>query len=74
MSLDLKAGHPALNVIEITNICHAHSGRKPNRHAMQRVLTEQPIPLKMVRCFALYHEIEGSRECRRAVATLHFEG
>jgi DNA-binding NarL/FixJ family response regulator len=38
------------------------------------VLADEPVPLRMVRRFALYHEIEEAVQRRRAVVALHAEG
>lgn len=74
MILDLKAEHPALNASEIANICYVAFGRKPDRHTVKRVIDEGPLPLKIFRRFAPYHETESPTERRLAVVRLHYEG
>src|SRR5215211_5145187 len=72
--VDLKAEHPALNPNEIAAICYVRFGRRPDRKTVKRVLAEEPVPLRMVRRFAPYHEIEEAVQRRRAVVALHAEG
>ena len=43
--VDLKAEHPALNLSEISRICYAHFGRRPDERTVRRVLEEEPVPL-----------------------------
>jgi putative transposase len=38
------------------------------------VLKEEPIPLKIIKRFSSYHEIEEARERRLAILKLHAEG
>jgi len=40
---------------------------------VKRILEEEPTPLKMVRRFDPYHEIEEPMERRKAVVRLHSE-
>src|SRR5215218_9810997 len=72
--VDLKAEHPALNPNEIAAICYVRFGRPPDRKTVKRVLAEEPVPLRMVRRFAPYHEIEEAVQRRRAVVAPHAEG
>ena len=72
--VDLKAEHPALNPNEIAAICYVRFGRRTDRKTVKRVLAEEPFPLRMVRRFAPYHEIEEAVQSRRAVVALHAEG
>ena len=74
MIVDLKAEHPPMGLGEIANVCYAYSGRKPSKHTVKRVLTEEPTPLRMVRRFDPYREIPEPRERRLAVVALHAEG
>ena len=41
---------------------------------MERVLAEEPAPLRMLRRFDPYHEIGEPKERRRAIVALHAEG
>ena len=74
MIVDLKAEHPPMGSGEIANVCYAYSGRRPSKHTVKRVISEEPTPLKMVRRFDPYHEIPRARERRLAVVRLHAEG
>ncbi len=74
MIAELKAEHPRFSLGEIATICYVRIGRRPGKHTIQRVLAEEPMPLRMMRRFEPYHEIPGSRERRRAVVALHAEG
>jgi GrpB-like predicted nucleotidyltransferase (UPF0157 family)/transposase len=65
---------PPLNPNEISNIVWVRTGRKPDRKTVKRVLSEEPIPLRMVRRFEPYHDIPEARERRLAVVRLHAEG
>src|SRR5829696_6006142 len=72
--VDLKAEHPALNLSEISRICYARYGRRPDERAVRRVLEEEAVPLRMIRRFPPYREIPEARERRAAVVALHAEG
>lgn len=72
--VDLKAEHPGFNPNEIANACYVRFGRRPDRKTVQRILEEEPVPLRFVRRFPRYHEIPDARERRLAVVTLHAEG
>ena len=74
MIAELKGEHPALNPNEISNIVYVRMGRKPDRKTVKKVLSEEPIPLRMVRRFEPYHDIPEARERRLAVVGLHAEG
>ena len=74
MVVELKGEHPALNPNEISNIIYVRTGRRPDRKTVKKVLSEEPIPLRMVRRFGPYHEIPQPKERRRAVVALHAEG
>ena len=41
---------------------------------VRRVLEEEPIPLKILKRFAPYHEIEEAKERRMVIVKLHAEG
>ena len=69
--VDLKSEHPALNGNEISNVCYARFGRRPDYRTVRRVLAEEALPLRMVRRFPPYHEMAEPRERRTAVARLH---
>ncbi|MDP9477276.1 MAG: helix-turn-helix domain-containing protein [Actinomycetota bacterium] len=71
---EFKGEHPPLNPNEISNIVWVRTGRKPDRKTVKRVLSEEPIPLRMVRRFEPYHDIPEARERRLAVVRLHAEG
>ena len=47
--VDLKAEHPPLNDNEVATICYVRFGRRPDYCTVRRVLSEEPIPLRMVR-------------------------
>jgi len=72
--VDLKAEYPGFNPNEIANACYVRFGRRPARKTVKRVLAEEPAPLRFVRRFAPYHEIDEPAERRRAVVALHAEG
>lgn len=74
MIVGLKGEHPALNNNEITNIVFVRTGRKLGKHTVERVLAEEPIPLKLVKLYEPYHQIEGGRERREAVVALRLDG
>src|SRR5215217_692217 len=71
---DLKAEYPALNLSEIANIGYVRFGRRPEVRTVRRVLEEEPIPLKILKRFAPYHEIEEAKERRMVIVKLHAEG
>ena len=70
----LKAEYPPFNLNEIANIVYVHSGRKPDVRTVRGVLEEIALPLKVVRLFEPYHEIEEGRERRIALVSLHSSG
>lgn len=72
--VDLKAEYPGFNLNEIANACYILFGRRPDHKSVRRILTEEPIPLRIARRFPPYHEIPKRRERRLAVVTLHSEG
>ena len=72
--VDLKAEHPALNLSEISRICYARFGRRPDERTVGRVLEEEPVPLRMIRRFPPYREIPEARGRRAAIVALHAEG
>jgi transposase len=47
--VDLKAEYPAPNLNEIANVVRAAFGRKPGVRSVGCVLSEEPLPLKIVR-------------------------
>jgi hypothetical protein len=57
--VDLKAEYPGFNPNEIAGVVYVRFGRRPDRKTVQRVLEEEPIPLRFVRRFAPYHEIRA---------------
>lgn len=72
--VDLKAEYPTYNLNEISGACHILFGRRPDHKTVRRVLTEDPIPLRIARRFPPYHEVRERRERRLTVVTLHAEG
>jgi DNA invertase Pin-like site-specific DNA recombinase len=49
-------------------------GRRPDYRTVRRILDEEPIPLKVVRSYPPYHEIEEAKERRAAIVELHAAG
>jgi putative transposase len=72
--VDLKAEFPTLNLSEIANIVYVRFGRRPEVRTVRRVLEEEPIPLRILKRFAPYHEIEEAKERRMVIVKLHAEG
>jgi len=72
--VDLKAEHPPMRPHEISTVCYVRFGRRPDYRTVQRVLSEEPMPLRIIRRFPPYHEMEEPRERRMAVVRLHAEG
>ena len=72
--VDLKAEHPAFNLNEIANIIHACFGRKPDVRSVARVLEEEPLPLKIVKNYSLYHEAGDPTQGRAAIVELRLSG
>lgn len=72
--VDLKAEHPPMRPNEISTVCYVRFGRRPDYRTVERVLSEEPMPLRMVRRFPPYHETIEPRERRTAVVRLHAEG
>jgi transposase len=59
--VDLKAEHPPIRPHEIATMCYVRFGRRPDYRTVERILAEEPTPLRMVRRFPLYHEMEEPR-------------
>ncbi len=72
--LDLKAEYPRFNLNEIANVVRAAFGRKPDVRSIERVLEEEPMPLRMVRRYPPYHEAGDVLEARAAVVALRLDG
>jgi putative transposase len=72
--VDLKAEYPRFNLNEIANVVRACFGRKPDVRSVQRVLDEEPMPLKIVRNYPPYRETEDPREGRVAIVELRLLG
>jgi putative transposase len=72
--VDLKAEYPRFNLNEIANVVRACFGRKPDVRSLQRVLDEEPMPLKIVRNYPPYHKTEDPREGRVAIVELRLSG
>lgn len=67
--VDLKAEHPRMRPHEISTVCYVKFGRRPDYRTVERVLAEEPMPLRMVRRFPPYHETAEPKERRTAVVT-----
>jgi transposase len=72
--VDLKAEYPAFNLNEIANVVRAAFGTKPDVRSVERVLSEEPVPLKIVRNYPPYHESEDPRQGRAAIVALRLDG
>jgi putative transposase len=72
--VDLKAEYPGFNPNEIANAAYVRFGRRPDRKTVRKVLEDEPIPLRFVRRFPPYKEVDDPRERRLAIVTLHSEG
>ncbi|MDP9439080.1 MAG: helix-turn-helix domain-containing protein [Actinomycetota bacterium] len=72
--VDLKAEHPPMRPYEIATVCYVRFGRRPDHRTVERVLAEEPMPLRIIRRFPPYRETEEPRERRMAVVRLHAEG
>src|SRR5215211_2557608 len=72
--VDLKAEYPGFNPNEIANAVYVRFARRPDRKTVQRVLEEEPTPLRFVRRFPPYHEMPKGPERRLAVVALHGRG
>jgi len=72
--VDLKAEHPPMRPHEIATVCYVRFGRRPDYRTVERVLAEEPMPLRIMRRFPPYHEMVEPRERRMAVVRLHAEG
>ena len=59
---------------EIATVCYVRFGRRPDYRTVERVLAEEPMPLRMVRRFPPYRGMEEPRERRTAVVRLHADG
>jgi transposase len=59
--LDLKAEYPRFSLNEIAKVCYVRFGRLPSRHTVKKVLQEERVRLRMVRCYLPYHEIAEPR-------------
>jgi putative transposase len=72
--VEVKAEYPPLYLNEIANIVYVCFGRRPDPRSVRRVLEEEPIPLKILKRFAPYHETPQPTERRMAIVKLHAEG
>ena len=72
--VDLKAEYPSFNLNEIANVVGAAFGTKPDVRSVERVLEEEPVPLKIVRNYPPYHEAEDVRAARTSVVALRLDG
>ena len=70
----LKAEYQPFSLGEIANIVHACFGRKLDPRSVQRVLDEEPTPLKILRLYPGYHEIEDSGERRAVIVEMCLHG
>lgn len=57
MIVELKAEYPGFSLGEMATICYVRIGRRPGKHTIERVLSEGPVPLRMLRRFERYHGI-----------------
>lgn len=73
MILDLKSEYPLFSLDEISKIYYAHFGRIPDRHTVQKVLSEEALQLKANRRFEPYHKT-SRKEGRTDIVTLHYAG
>jgi putative transposase len=55
-------------------VVHACFGREPDVRSVKRVLVEDPLPLKIVRNYPPYREMEDAREGRAAIVQLRLNG
>ncbi len=62
--VDLKAKHPPMRPQEVSTVCYVRFGRRPDYRTVERVLAEEPMPLRMVRRFPPYREMAEPRERR----------
>jgi putative transposase len=67
MIVELKAEYPGFSLGEMATICYVRIGRRPGKHTIERVLSEEPVPLRMLRRFERYQGIPEPKEHRRAV-------
>jgi putative transposase len=58
--VDLKAEDPPMCPHEIVTICYVRFGRRPDYRRVEPVLSQEPMPLRMVRRLPLYNETEGT--------------
>ena len=72
--VDLKAEYPPFSMGEIANIVHACYGREPDPRSVQRVLNEEPTPLKILGLYPSYYEMEDSGGRRAAIVELRLHG
>lgn len=72
--VDLKAEYTPFNLNEIANVVGACFGRKPDVRSVERVLSEEALPLKMERNYPLYYEMEDPSERRAAIVELRVDG
>jgi hypothetical protein len=52
MIVALKAEYPSFSLGEMATICYVRIGRRPGKHTIERVLSEEPVPQRMLRRFA----------------------
>ena len=67
MIVELKAEYPGFSLGEMATICYVRIGRRPGKHTIERVLSEEPVPPRMLRRFERYHGIPEPKERKRAV-------
>lgn len=73
MILDLKSKYPPFSANKISTICHVRSGRRPDRHTVQRLLSEEALQLKANRLFEHYHKT-SKKDGRINIVSLHYQG
>jgi putative transposase len=52
MIVELKAEYPGFSLGEMATICYVRIGRRLGKHTIERVLSEEPVPQRMLRRFA----------------------
>ena len=57
--VDFKAENPPMCPHEIVTICYVRFGRRPDYRRVA-VLSQEPMPLRMLRRFPPYNEMEGT--------------
>jgi transposase len=72
--LDLKREHPALRTYALSTICWVRFGRRPSPVTIERLLAEQPLPVRTSRRFPVFRAMPNPVDRRLAIIRLHAEG